>query len=361
MNLDPNSLSTNIYITVLVAVLVVALPRTDRAVCRRLGLNLEGGLSKNPNTDRLLHLRRLILWSAFGLYLAAVAWLVFFSRSASMDYQVHIALFEDLRGTVHIDLGVLDFIRLLFTEGFSSALSHISITKPENIAQVYMNIMLFVPLGYLLPYVSDWFRARCNVRPAAACILCSFAIENLQLITKRGFYDMDDLIANSLGGLIGQSLFLTVAYVVTHPDWRTELSRYRRWKRNARRRTLYPFAHRIALSRTALLATDETAVYDFYIMKLGFRLRRQLVPEDSEGTSFLLEMGKMQLEIRCSNGRETLPEQYLTISVSRLAPVRKRLTGNGITVGPDEQDPYTGKRCLHFTGPDGVQILVLER
>ena len=185
-------------------------------------------------------------------------------------------------------------IRILFTKGFREAMSHIQIVNTANITQVYMNIMLFVPMGYMLPYFSGWFRAKVRIRPAVACFLISFGIENLQLITRRGFYDMDDLVSNTIGGIIGQFLFISVAYVVTHPNWRKELKSYRRWKKNARERTLYPFARKMGLSRTALLATNEEEIWDFYVMKLGFRLIKQIVPLDQPGTDMLLEMGKYQ-------------------------------------------------------------------
>ena len=59
--MDFNSLKMNVIITVLVLFLVFLLPWADRRICRRLRLNLEGGLSDNPNADRLLRLRQRLL------------------------------------------------------------------------------------------------------------------------------------------------------------------------------------------------------------------------------------------------------------------------------------------------------------
>ena len=210
--------------------------------------------------------------------------------------------------------------------------------------------MLYVPMGYLLPYVFEWFRARSWVRPVLACFVISFITENLQLIFRRGFYDMDDLLANTLGGLIGQMLFISVGYVVTHPDWRRELFSSRRWKKIAERGALYPFAHRIGLSRTTLMGTDEGDVYLFYVTKLGFRPRKQLTVEDSFGTDFLFEMGRTQLEIHCSNRPDRLPTQYLSIAARDLPAIRERLRRHKIETGPFEQDPPTGTAA-----PAGLQ------
>ena len=355
-----NSLATNIVVTVLMLIMVFLLPWADRRICRKLGLNLQGGVSAHPRAEALLRTRRILLYAFFGLYLMAVSYIVFFSRSATKDYQVHIALFSDLKNAVRIDFGFLEFFRTGLTDGFRAAFSHIRIEKAEDIAQVYMNIMLFVPMGYLLPYLFGWFRAKVRIRPAFACFVLSLLIENLQLVFRRGFYDMDDLVSNTIGGILGQFLYLSVAYVVTHPDWRKECEAFRRWKRNARTRTLYPFARRMGLSRTTLRASDEEAVWDFYVMKLGFRLVKQTVPLDSPGTDMLLQLGKLQVEVQCDNTEETLPPQKLTLSVRRLSPVIRRLESNGISVSEITQDRYSGLRCVSLSGPDGVAIEIIE-
>ena len=358
--LNANRLSTNLLVTALVAAMVFVLPWLDRRICRKLDLRPEGGISGNPRAESLLRLRQGLLLAAFGMYLAVMLYLVFFSREAASEYLVHADVFDGLYKSIRIDFGLLGTLRLLLTEGFQAAASHVRIVKIEGITQLYMNLMLFVPMGYLLPYLFRWFRAKPRFRPTAASFLVAVAIENIQLLTKLGFYDVDDLITNTLGGLIGALLFVRVAFVVTHPDWRREMRAYRKWKKNAKARTLYPFARRIGLSRTTLMATNVEAVYDFYIDKLGFRLRRQIAPEDSLETDFLLEMGKSQVEIRCSNRVEALKTQYLTISARRLPAIRERLEQNGIRTEPFDQDPYTGQRVLRFDGPDGVKITVIE-
>ena len=360
MRLNPNTLSTDLLVTVLVAVLVFLLPWLDRRICRKLGVNLRHGVSKNPHADALLRLRQTLLFLVFAAYVAVFAYLVFFSRATTENYKIHIAPFADLQKAIDSDHGVFDILVILIKQGPQEALSHIRIVKAEDIAQVYMNMMLFVPMGYLLPYVFEFFRSRAAVRPVMGCFVISFVLENLQLIFKRGLYDMDDLLSNTLGGLIGQLLFLAVAYVVTHPNWRAELSSYRRYKRSARRTTLYPFAHRPGLSRTTLFGSDEDEIRFFYADKLGFYQRSRLSVPDSFGTNYLFELGRSQVEIRCSNLPGKLPPQQLTLSADSLSRLRRRLIKRGIDVSPFEQDPYTGRRTLRFTGPDDVLITVIE-
>ncbi len=360
MPVNPNSLLVNLLVTLLVIVMIFVMPALDRLICRKAGIHLDGQLSDNEHSDSLLRLRQILLVFVFLIYIGALLYLTLFSRTAANEYTIHVALYNDLAGSFRIDLGLFELIRVLFTEGISSALSHIEIIRTANLTQVYMNIALMIPMGYLLPYIFRWFRERARLRPVLAIFLISFVLENIQLITRRGFYDADDLVSNTIGGFLGAHMYITVAYVLTHPEWRKELKQFRRWRRNARKSVLFPFIRKISVSRTTLYATDETVVWDFYVKTLGFRVRRQLVPEDSKTTSFLLEAARTQIEIICLNEERQLPEQHLTFSCRNIRKVRKRLMKHGIDDGIYEPDIYTNIRTLIFSGPDHVRITILE-
>ncbi len=358
--MDVNSLEMNLLVTLLVAVLVLLLPWADRRICRRLRLNLEGGLSENPDADRLLRLRQRLLITGLLFYFLLFAWLVFFSRGASGDYTVHVAPLEDVKNAFSTPTGFSGWFRTLFTEGISSAFSQISIVRPEDLSQFCLNMILFVPIGYLLPYVFRWFRARVRVRPVVFCLLLSLLVENIQLISRRGMYDFDDIISNTLGGWIGQLLYIAVGYVVTHPGWRRDLREYRDWRRRARSSTLFPYTRKSGMLRTTLMGSDQAAVCDFYVNRLGFRLLQQLNRRESGDAVFLFEMGKTQVQVICSY-RENIPDtQYLTLYAVRLSAVRRRLESNGIHPGEYRRDPCTGQRMLRFTGPDNVRIEIME-
>ena len=358
--MDIYSLELHIAITVFVAVLVILLPWADRQICRRLKVNLVGGLSENPDADRILRLRKRLLTAGVAFYLLVLAWLVFFSRSSSDEYAVHVAPLEDLKNAFSTPTGFYGWFRTLFKDGISAALSQIYVARPRDISQFFLNIMVFVPVGYLLPYVYTWFRSRVRIRPVAFCFLLSLLIENFQLISRRGTYDFDDIISNTLGGLIGQLLYIAVGYVVTHPNWRSDLREYRRWKHRAWKKTLYPYTKKTGIFRTTLKGSDPAAVCEFYTYRLGFRLRQQLDRRESGEFVYLFEMGKYQVQVICST-LEAPPEgQCLTMCTTRLAAVRRRLVLNGIQPGDYRRDPCTGTRMLRFTGPDNVRIEIME-
>ncbi len=359
MTIDANSLATNLVVTAMVAVLVIVMPWADRKICGRLGLNLRGSVSTHPQADRLLKTRQWILTAGIAAYLLVYAWLTFLSRSASDTYLVHVAPMEDVKNAFRTDHGFSDVFSRLFTEGFS-AFANVKLVRPEDIAQFYMNMMLFVPIGYLLPYTFRWFRERVWTRPVGVCFLISFFTENMQLLGKRGLYDLDDMISNTLGGLTGQILYIVLAYALIHPDWRSELRSARSWRRKARNLALYPCRHRLGANCSVLLGTDRQALWDFYVGTLGYRPVRRSGETDEEDNYLQLCLGQSRIEIRCSGTEGPLPEQALCISAAGLHLIRKNLLEKGIDPGEYEKDPYTGRRELRFTGPDNVQIIITE-
>ena len=70
----------------------------------------------------------------------------------------------------------------------------------EYIKNTVLNIILFVPLGFLLPTI--WKQYRALKKTFLAGLGLSFMIEILQIFTYR-LTDIDDLITNSVGTVIG--------------------------------------------------------------------------------------------------------------------------------------------------------------
>lgn len=80
------------------------------------------------------------------------------------------------------------------------------------LADDLMNIFLFLPLGGLLMIKYPWVKRK---RIVIFGFMVSFSIEAIQLFFKVGYFETDDLINNTLGGLIGIGLvmlFLKVKY-----------------------------------------------------------------------------------------------------------------------------------------------------
>ncbi len=80
--------------------------------------------------------------------------------------------------------------------------------EPKKIAQTAANVVMFVPLGFMMPVA--FRRMRSFWKTALSLALFSFAIEFTQYFTGRSA-DIDDLMLNTLGGMLGYLIFFVVS------------------------------------------------------------------------------------------------------------------------------------------------------
>jgi glycopeptide antibiotics resistance protein len=69
------------------------------------------------------------------------------------------------------------------------------------VIQILINIGLLIPLAILLQLRNKSFSFSLQI-----VLYCSLAIELIQFFTKKGSFDIDDLMLNTLGGLLGFSI-----------------------------------------------------------------------------------------------------------------------------------------------------------
>lgn len=91
--------------------------------------------------------------------------------------------------------------------GWAEAWKHLGWQK-HQLGSVALNMLLFVPLGYLVPGVVPSLRRRWKV--VLLGITFSLLIETIQLVTRLGWFDASDLLHNTLGTLIGWIIFKKV-------------------------------------------------------------------------------------------------------------------------------------------------------
>lgn len=68
------------------------------------------------------------------------------------------------------------------------------------------NIIGFIPFGFIVPVISPqmnsvWYVTLCG-------LALSLVVEYIQLVTRVGCFDVDDLILNTLGAFLGYLLFV---------------------------------------------------------------------------------------------------------------------------------------------------------
>ena len=74
----------------------------------------------------------------------------------------------------------------------------------EGVRPYIENILLFTPLGFMLPFI--WKKYEVLWKTALSGIIFSLIIELIQLFNRR-ITDIDDLLMNTLGALIGWVIF----------------------------------------------------------------------------------------------------------------------------------------------------------
>lgn len=127
-------------------------------------------------------------WAAFGIYIIIMVYFLFFceqlGRVPSDTYHYNLKPFTEIKRYLnHIsELG-----------GFYVMLNLLG------------NVVCFVPLGFVLPVLT--YRKWGIIKITFISFLASVFVEILQLVTKLGSCDIDDIIMNTLGGFLGYVLF----------------------------------------------------------------------------------------------------------------------------------------------------------
>lgn len=80
-----------------------------------------------------------------------------------------------------------------------------------NVRNLIVNILLFVPFGFMLPLGIKRFRV--FWKTGLVGLITTVLIEGLQLVTKRGIFECDDILNNLLGTMIGYGFFALVSWL----------------------------------------------------------------------------------------------------------------------------------------------------
>ena len=126
-----------------------------------------------------------LVWILFLAYVCLLGYLLFFSENygrtdVAEEYRYNVTLFKEIkRFWYHWE----------------------TIGMKNVIVNLGGNIAAFVPFGFLMPMI-------CKRGKKVFCCtimteLFSLAVEVIQLISKVGAFDVDDIFLNTIGGLMG--------------------------------------------------------------------------------------------------------------------------------------------------------------
>ncbi|MBR6222311.1 MAG: VanZ family protein [Lachnospiraceae bacterium] len=130
----------------------------------------------------------------FFMYLGFLTYLLFFSdgygRSIHDEYRYNFIPFQEIK-------------RFYYSRDVVGTYAMLT-----NIAG---NVLAFVPFGTLIRWVRGKGKKTTLLFAVVSTFVFSLIIESVQFITKVGVFDVDDLMLNTLGGLLGFCIYRLIA------------------------------------------------------------------------------------------------------------------------------------------------------
>ncbi|MFT9597276.1 VanZ family protein [Mesobacillus sp.] len=119
-----------------------------------------------------------------------------------------VLLFLGTRGFIFTDLSLIEYIKrssnfvpFKTISTYIKAIFDGSMNMDIPIKNLVGNLFMFLPMGIYIPYFIKGIY-KVSVFSLSMTILF-FVIEVIQLVSRRGSFDIDDFILNMLGALIG--------------------------------------------------------------------------------------------------------------------------------------------------------------
>lgn len=154
-------------------------------------------LLKGTKTIKKSHI---LLYSIFLCYVVVVIGATFLGRtpSDSNNVKMNLNLFSSYVEAYH-DIGVILLNNVL-------------------LRNLILNIMLFIPLGFLLPMCSDKLKKMYIVVPIG--LLATLTIEFTQHFNGYGIFEIDDALNNTIGTLLGYCIFIIFHKLKSKENWK---------------------------------------------------------------------------------------------------------------------------------------------
>ncbi len=137
--------------------------------------------------------KKLLLWVCFTAYLLLLGYMLFYSarfgRVGNEEYRYNLTFLQEISRFYNLGKNTGDWN--LF------------------ILNVCGNIVVFMPIGAFLPKLIE--RCKNVFLTTVLTFELSLCIEIVQLVTKTGSFDVDDLFLNTVGGICGY-----IVYMICH-------------------------------------------------------------------------------------------------------------------------------------------------
>lgn len=136
----------------------------------------------------------------FVIYLLVLAYFLFLSERygrsyTRREYHYNLTLFKEI-------IRFMKYRREIGLEGF--------------VVNIFGNVLAFAPFGYVLAIINVRSRKLLNI--ALLSMEFSLTIEITQLLLRVGTFDVDDLLLNTVGGVLGYIAFYMSRKVVKRKE-----------------------------------------------------------------------------------------------------------------------------------------------
>lgn len=161
-------------------------------------------------------------WILFGLYSFIVLFKLLFQRiiiritdyfnSVSIGLPNHNRYFSyppDSKGFLDIDVWQMNSNIIPFHNTITYITESERFNQDIIINNTLVHILVFLPLGILLPFLFKKLNKFLKV--FVSLIIISFLIEALQFFLQIGQFDIDDIILNTTGGVLGYFVLKTTS------------------------------------------------------------------------------------------------------------------------------------------------------
>ena len=129
----------------------------------------------------------IVCFIIFIIYISVVLKLTIFRSGVYSERRLNLSLFTALI-KIYRNAGLWRFLRLFLG-----------------------NVGCFVPFGFLLPIL---YKKANFVKVAALSFLFSFGIETTQYFSRKGIAELDDLILNVFGAVVGYLLYKLLCRII---------------------------------------------------------------------------------------------------------------------------------------------------
>ena len=123
-----------------------------------------------------------------------------------------------------------------------------------------------------------------------------------------------------------------------------------------------------SIHHVAIIASDYDKAKEFYVDKLGFKVKREVERKEREDFIIFLDVGdNIEIELFIEKNppeRVTRPEarglRHLAFKVDDIYKSVEELTKRGIETEEIRTDPLNGKHMTFFFDPDGLPLEIRE-